>query len=77
MTTGNDPAAVMLAGGMLCTIAGLVIVMFVSARWILSRRLGAFLTIFFVVYIGLSIVFEAEPQIAYEPIMKWLDYRCV
>ena len=77
MTTGNDPAAVLLAGVMLVLITIIMVVIFVAARWVLSKPLSGFLMIFFVLYLALSIVFEAQPQLAYEPIMEWLDYDCV
>ena len=76
MTTGSDPAAVLLAGVMLVTITLIMIVIFVASKWILSKGLSAFLMVFFVLYIALSIVFEAEPQLAYDPILAWLDYKC-
>jgi len=77
MTTGSDPAAVLLAGVMLVLITIIMIIIFVASRWVLSKPLSGFLMIFFILYIALSILFEAEQQLAYEPIMAWLDYKCV
>jgi len=77
MTTGSDPAAVLLAGVMLVLITIIMIIIFVASRWVLSKPLSGFLMIFFFLYIALSILFEAEQQLAYEPIMAWLDYKCV
>lgn len=76
ITSGTDPAAVLLAGVMLILITIFMIVILVAAKWVLSKPLAGFLMIFFVVYLVLSIVFEAEQQIAYDPIMEWLAYSC-
>ena len=76
ITADNDPAAVLLAGVMLVLITIIMVIILVSARWVLSRPLAGFLMVFFILYIALSIVFEAEKSIAYEPIMEWLSYSC-
>ena len=73
-STQNDPAAVLLAGIMLVLITIIMLLIFTCSRWILSKPLSGFLMIFFVAYLALSIWFEADQSLAYEPLMDYLDY---
>ncbi len=44
-------------------------------RWVLTRPLSAFLTLFFILYLVLSIVFESDHAIIYDAMDDYLNFE--
>ncbi len=44
-------------------------------RWVLTRPLSAFLTLFFIIYLVLSIAFEADRAIVYDAMEEYFNYE--
>ena len=62
----TDAPEVAMAGIMLVAIAIIQTFILQCAKWVLSPKLAGFLMIFFILYIFLSILFEADRSLAYD-----------